>query len=91
MFFVLNLHPQSSTAGLWCNGNTADFGSVVLGSSPSRPTKNLSDLRGFFIYNRFVLNLESNDWSLSMIDQIFTNTSIKEMRKSFSSMCAHSN
>ena len=25
--------------GLWCNGNTADFGSVVLGSSPSRPTK----------------------------------------------------
>ena len=25
--------------GLWCNGNTADFGSVILGSSPSRPTK----------------------------------------------------
>jgi hypothetical protein len=30
-------------------GNTADFGSVVLGSSPSRPTKNLSYLRGFFV------------------------------------------
>lgn len=30
-------------------GNTADFGSVVLGSSPSRPTKNLSLLRGFFV------------------------------------------
>ena len=25
--------------GLWCNGNTADFGSVILGSSPGRPTK----------------------------------------------------
>lgn len=25
--------------GLWCNGNTTDFGSVILGSSPSRPTK----------------------------------------------------
>ena len=29
-------------AGLWCNGNTADFGSVILGSSPSRPTKKAS-------------------------------------------------
>jgi hypothetical protein len=48
-------------------------------------------LRGFFIYNRFRLNLESNDWSLSMIDQIFTNASVKEMGKSFSSVCAHSN
>ena len=28
----------ASFIGLWCNGNTADFGSVVLGSSPSRPT-----------------------------------------------------
>jgi hypothetical protein len=24
--------------GLWCNGNTADFGSVIQGSSPCRPT-----------------------------------------------------
>ena len=29
--------------GLWCNGNTADFGSAVLGSSPGSPTK--SDLK----------------------------------------------
>lgn len=35
--------------GLWCNGNTTDFGSVILGSSPSRPTKNLSGMRGFFV------------------------------------------
>lgn len=39
--------PAIRKIGLWCNGNTADFGSVVLGSSPSRPTKNLSFLRGF--------------------------------------------
>lgn len=24
--------------GLWCNGNTADFGSVIRGSNPCRPT-----------------------------------------------------
>ncbi len=30
-------------------GNTADFGSVVQGSSPCRPTKPLSLLRGFFV------------------------------------------
>lgn len=91
MFFVLNLHPQSSTAGLWCNGNTADFGSVVLGSSPSRPTKKpLKSERFFFIYNRFWLNLKSNNWSLRMIDQIFTDASVKEVGKSFPSVCAHS-
>ncbi|CEN38545.1 conserved hypothetical protein [Capnocytophaga cynodegmi] len=25
--------------GSWCNGNTADFGSVIQGSSPCEPTK----------------------------------------------------
>jgi len=25
--------------GLWCNGNTTDFDSVILGSNPSRPAK----------------------------------------------------
>ena len=24
--------------GLWCNGNTQDFGPCVLGSNPGRPT-----------------------------------------------------
>ena len=34
---------------LWCNGNTADFGSVVLGSSPGSSTeKRSSDL--FFLF-----------------------------------------
>ena len=26
--------------GLWCNGNTKAFGAFILGSSPSRPTRN---------------------------------------------------
>lgn len=34
--------PAMSKIGPWCNGNTTDFGSVILGSSPSGPTKNLS-------------------------------------------------
>lgn len=42
--FILNLQPLTSNCksgiGLWCNGNTSVFGAVVLGSSPSRPTKN---------------------------------------------------
>ena len=25
--------------GVWCNGNTTDSGPVILGSSPSTPTK----------------------------------------------------
>jgi hypothetical protein len=25
--------------GPWCNGNTPDFGSVILGSNPGGPTK----------------------------------------------------
>ena len=28
-----------SKTGLWCNGNTTDFGSVIMGSSPVGPTK----------------------------------------------------
>lgn len=39
--YLLPLHPQF---GLWCNGNTAGFGPVVLGSSPSKPTKNFTIL-----------------------------------------------
>ena len=32
------LHPQNRI-GVWCNGNTTDSGPVILGSSPSTPTK----------------------------------------------------
>jgi hypothetical protein len=39
---ILNLHSLKTHIGLWCNGNTTVFGAVFLGSSPSRPTKNLS-------------------------------------------------
>ena len=39
-YFFLTLHSLSSNGSeLWCNGNTADFGSVVLGSSPGSSTK----------------------------------------------------
>ena len=27
-----------SKTGLWCNGNTSDFGSEISGSSPDSPT-----------------------------------------------------
>ena len=36
--FDLNLLPQMRI-GPWCNGNTPVFGAVILGSSPSGPTK----------------------------------------------------
>ena len=48
MFFVLNLHPHSNAIGLWCNGNTTVFGAVIQGWNPCGPTKNLSEMRGFF-------------------------------------------
>lgn len=42
---ALPLHTQFRTTlinaiyiGIWCNGNTADSGSAVLGSSPGIPT-----------------------------------------------------
>ena len=31
--------PANETIGVWCNGNTTDSGPVILGSSPSTPTK----------------------------------------------------
>ena len=44
----------TSFIGLWCNGNTADFGSVVLGSSPSRPTKFCNSK---LLVNKLVVNM----------------------------------
>ena len=49
-----DLTVRESKIDPWCNGNTADFGSVVLGSSPSGSTKKpLNYLRGFFVLSRY--------------------------------------
>lgn len=36
--------------GPWCNGNTPVFGAVILGSSPSGPTKKPLCTERFFVY-----------------------------------------
>ena len=90
MFFVLNLHPHSNAIGLWCNGNTTVFGAVIQGSNPCGPTKNLSEMRGFFMQLIEILDLKSDNWSLCVIYQIFTNASVKKVSKAFSSVSAHS-
>ena len=43
----LSLHRLRATIELWCNGNTADFGSVILSSNLGSSTtiKGLFDLR----------------------------------------------
>ncbi len=33
---------EPDTVGLWCNGNTTDFDSVVSGSNPDRPANFIS-------------------------------------------------
>ena len=38
-----------SNHGLWCNGNTTVFGTVIQGSSPCRPTKKLLHLKELFL------------------------------------------
>ena len=48
----LSLHRLRATIELWCNGNTADFGSVILSSNlGSSTTKkaNQNVLVGFFV------------------------------------------
>ena len=40
--------------GVWCNGNTTDSGPVILGSSPSTPTFQITNrliLVGWFLFN----------------------------------------
>lgn len=37
--------------GIWCNGNTTDSGPVILGSSPSIPTKKQTDNGLLFCYS----------------------------------------
>ena len=36
---AVSLHRFSKVIELWCNGNTADFGSVILGSNPGSSTQ----------------------------------------------------
>ena len=43
-FFALLLCRLRATIELWCNGNTADFGSVILSSNLGSSTK---EKRGF--------------------------------------------
>lgn len=52
MCYICTRNKELNT-GLWCNGNTTDFGSVILGSSPSRPTskKPLRNERLSFFYD----------------------------------------
>ena len=45
--------------GPWCNGNTAVFGAVVLGSSPSGPTETFSAEKVFFRFMVFSSLLNS--------------------------------
>jgi hypothetical protein len=52
--FALAISNYCNSIGLWCNGNTTVFGAVFLGSSPSRPTKKLSEMRAFFVSIRLI-------------------------------------
>ena len=48
--FSFNVNEFLRIIGLWCNGNTTVFGAVFQGSSPCRPTKSLSEMKGFFVF-----------------------------------------
>ena len=57
---IATLRPaQSFNIGLWCNGNTGDFGPSVMGSSPVSPTIKLSSLT--YWYNKYKTDLEE-EW-----------------------------
>ena len=45
--YTVNHYLATKHIGIWCNGNTTDSGPVILGSSPSIPTK-----QSLFITNR---------------------------------------
>ena len=48
--YTVNHYLATKHIGIWCNGNTTDSGPVILGSSPSIPTK-----QSLFITNRLFL------------------------------------
>ena len=55
-FFIFA--PRKQGIDLWCNGSTADFGSVSLGSNPGRSTTEPSPKReGFLFYIPRLLKL----------------------------------
>ena len=43
------------SAGLWCNGNTADSGPAFPGSSPGSPTKEVLQEQGLFLLHIFAV------------------------------------
>ena len=45
---------NSFNTGVWCNGNTTGFGSVIIGSNPITPTK------GFVIIIKHFVSLNSH-------------------------------
>ena len=49
-FFALLLCRLRATIELWCNGNTADFGSVILSSNLGSSTK---EKRGLPLFSFF--------------------------------------
>lgn len=56
----LSLHRLRATIELWCNGNTADFGSVILSSNlGSSTTKKLTHSVSFFCFysDKFLLTI----------------------------------
>ena len=49
---AVNLHPQSETIELWCNGNTTDSGPVFPGSSPGSSTEKVErNVRPFSFFS----------------------------------------
>ena len=63
--YIVNHYLATKHIGIWCNGNTTDSGPVILGSSPSIPTK-----QSLFITNRLF-------FVFSPKHKYFTNTNKK--------------
>ena len=76
----------------WCNGNTTDFGSVILGSSPSGSTKKLPcSEEAFFIWSIVRSDLEGHHRPYRMVYQILGGAAVKEMRETSTAVSAHAN
>ncbi len=55
MTYTVNHYLATKHIGIWCNGNTTDSGPVILGSSPSIPTK-----QSLFFTNRLFSYMEGS-------------------------------
>ena len=60
-FFALLLCRLRATIELWCNGNTADFGSVILSSNLGSSTTG----EGLMVAPFFVIRRRGNEYSRS--------------------------